>query len=396
MKYVRFSFLFFLLSYLNLSAKELGHTGYILDHMKRPKPKDYHDKVKERLEYLKIKKEDSLIQTIVNYLGDDLTEKEKKKKDFKDYRVFKEFPGNYKIGETDLSTVYETPLHYAAKRGLTSLFILLSDYGANLVHPNSLGQTPAMIAAESGAFDIIDFLLTKKILNPNIKSARSLRTALHYALMGQLNKNKHSIAVRLIEAGANCTLEDRDFKTPMSEAIRHTNLELVKLMLQSRYPVNYRTSFTKNVVFNMYDEAANKFKESMKQRTNVGKTALMEALGLYANKENPLPQVEKKRLREIIFTLIQEKGIDLDILDGKGLTSLMYAVKTDDLEIVKSIMERGANSDIQTSKENGSDIYEMASSSSNPDIMRYLAQVKKSKNEGSWVPESDFNNDLSE
>ncbi len=395
MKYIRFSFLFFLLSYLNLSAKELGHTGYILDHMKRPKPKDYHDKVKERLEYLKTKKEEALIHSIVNYQGDDLIEKEKQK-NLKDYRVFQEFPGNYKIGEAELSTVYETPLHFAAKRVLTSLFKLLCSYDADPVRANSLGQTPAMIASESGAFDIIDFLIEKRVLNPNTKAAYSSRTALHYALMGQLNDQKHSIAIRLIEAGADCTLEDRTFKTPMSEAIRHANFELVKLMLKKGYNINYRTSSHKTVAFNAYDKAAKSFKKSMLPKTNVARTALMEALARYSNKNGTLSEGKKKNLKDIILTFIETPGIDLDQADSEGITTLMYAVKTNDLDVVKAVMERGANSDIKTSVEGGVDVYEIAFSESSSEITRYLAQVKKEKEEGLWIPNSDFKEEISE
>jgi ankyrin repeat protein len=363
--------------------------------MKRPKPKDYHDKVKERLEYLKTKKEEALIHSIVNYQGDDLIEKEKQK-NLKDYRVFQEFPGNYKIGEAELSTVYETPLHFAAKRVLTSLFKLLCSYDADLVRANSLGQTPAMIASESGAFDIIDFLIEKRVLNPNTKAAYSSRTALHYALIGQLNDQKHSIAIRLIEAGADCSLEDRTFKTPMSEAIRHANFELVKLMLKKGYNINYRTSSHKTVAFNAYDKAAKSFKKSMLPKTNVARTALMEALARYSNKNGTLSEGKKKNLKDIILTFIETPGIDLDQADSEGITTLMYAVKTNDLDVVKAVMERGANSDIKTSVEGGVDVYEIASSESSSEITRYLAQVKKEKEEGLWIPKSDFKEEISE
>ena len=395
MKYVRFSFLFFVLSYLNLSAKELGHTGYILDHMKRSKPKDYHDKVKERLEYIKAKKEETLIHTIVNYQGDGLTEKEKKK-DLNDYRVFQEFPGNYKIGEIELSTVYETPLHYAAKRGLTSLFKLLYSYGANPVRANSLGQTPAMIASESGAIDIIDFLIEKRELNPNTKAAYSSRTALHYALMGELNEHKHTIAVRLIEAGADCTLEDRNFKTPMNEAIRHANFELVELMLEKDYDINYRTSAQKIVAVNTYDQAAQSFKKSMLTKTNkmARRTALMEALDRYQGKNGKVSEKEKKNLKKIILTFVKREGVDLDSADSEGMTTLMYAVKTNDLQIVKAVMERGANSDIKTSAD--MDVYKIASSESSSEIIKYLSQVKKEKEDGLWIPKNDFKDDMFE
>jgi ankyrin repeat protein len=122
----------------------------------------------------------------------------------------------------------------------------------------------------------------------------------------------------------------------------------------------------------------------------------MEALARYSNKNGTLSEGKKKNLKDIILTFIETPGIDLDQADSEGITTLMYAVKTNDLDVVKAVMERGANSDIKTSVEGGVDVYEIASSESSSEITRYLAQVKKEKEEGLWIPKSDFKEEISE
>jgi ankyrin repeat protein len=151
------------------------------------------------------------------------------------------------------------------------------------------------------------------------------------------------------------TLEDHTNKTFLIVACETRNIEMVKVLLQKHPNVLLRDSDNKNALFYAIDnnditiEIINyillkntnrrspfdlEFYNNLNAPSQIGLTLLMSAV----NSENTL----------LAKTLITN-GVDIDAIDKKGMTALMYASRLNtknSIEIVKLLLAKNAKTDI--------------------------------------------------
>ena len=125
----------------------------------------------------------------------------------------------------------QTPLHIAAGKNRTSNIKVLLSYPS--IEINSIdynGFTPLLKAAASLSYESALILLAQDNIQLNIRDKIG-NTAIHYVL----EDNKYDIAIKMIQRGADITIENNDKKTCL-DLINYQNVkELI-------------TSYIKNVV----------------------------------------------------------------------------------------------------------------------------------------------------
>jgi hypothetical protein len=141
-----------------------------------------------------------------------------------------------------------TPLHWAAYYGHLEIAELLISRGADLDAEDPDYSTPLYLAAEQGHPKVVEFLISKGA-EVNVKSSRWGYTPLHRAAWGPVTLRKHfgageegtvseadlngnylEIVGMLLEKGAKVDVLDNDGKTPLDQAIKNSEKEIVDLL----------------------------------------------------------------------------------------------------------------------------------------------------------------------
>jgi ankyrin repeat protein len=138
-----------------------------------------------------------------------------------------------------------TPLHWAANYGDVEMVELLISRGAELDVEDPDYSTPLYLAAEQGHPKVVKFLISKGA-EVNVKSNKWGYTPLHRAAWGpvtmikylgggtvseaDLNENYLEIVGMLLEKGAKVNARDNGGKTPLDQAIKNGEKEIVVLL----------------------------------------------------------------------------------------------------------------------------------------------------------------------
>ena len=152
------------------------------------------------------------------------------------------------VRNADKQRLQYTPLHWAAYYGHLEIAEILISRGADLDAEDPDYSTPLYLAAEEGHPKVVEFLISKGA-EVNVKSSRSGYTPLHRAAWGpvamrkhlgageagivseaELNENYLGIVGMLLEKGAKVDVLDNDGKTPLDQAIRNGEKEIVDLL----------------------------------------------------------------------------------------------------------------------------------------------------------------------
>ncbi|CAF1081799.1 unnamed protein product [Rotaria sordida] len=121
-----------------------------------------------------------------------------------------------------------TPLIIAAGKGSYEKTKILLVHGANPNQQCSTGDTALNLAVHRQKYHIVDLLL-KYHANPNIYN-QSGKTALHRAVVSYIDENANHVRA-LLHAGADPTLEDRNQRIPLDEAVMVNKPEIVGVLL---------------------------------------------------------------------------------------------------------------------------------------------------------------------
>ncbi|KHJ49422.1 ankyrin repeat protein [Trichuris suis] len=223
-------------------------------------------------------------------------------------------------------------LHFAALEGLVEVCEILTCKGADLNAEDEHKCTPLMLAACCGRRAVVDLLLSKgadvdtidstgrTVLslaasqgNPDIVGALLLAgldemhrdnngwAPLHYA---SCNGHLGACALLCSHHGETVDLSDNGGRTPLMLAVEEGHLDVAKCLLQFR---------------------ASPFKPSLDGRT---------ALHLAASSGSS----------ELCYLLVsQSAGINVDVFDIEGRTSLYYAVLEEHADIVEMLLSFGCD-----------------------------------------------------
>jgi len=132
-----------------------------------------------------------------------------------------------------------TPLHYACTEGYDEIVRVLVEHNADPIFRDKNGLTPLHWAARRGREDVCEFLLTikndqhKPRVDVNIQDEYGV-TALSFACI----KGHFKVADILIKHGADVNLCNRNGSTPLHFAANEGHTDLVKLLIENKVKVN--------------------------------------------------------------------------------------------------------------------------------------------------------------
>ncbi|CAB3380788.1 Hypothetical predicted protein [Cloeon dipterum] len=229
--------------------------------------------------------------------------------------------------------------------GRTSLHLAIEEYFHSddlicwlvevaMMDPNATtenGETALLIACQFSKWDVVDFLLTKQV-DPNIADLKGT-VPLHLAAKA----GKLELVKSLIKCGADSNLKDNEGKNSLHHALQF--FEIVVFLhdfnseLVSAVTNDGKTSL--HLAIEIYEYCLEVIrwhmdvaKIDLNARNENGETALMISF-----------QLEKWDLIDFLLT----KNVDANIPDRKGTVPLHLVAGKGDLELVKKLIECGAD-----------------------------------------------------
>lgn len=212
---------------------------------------------------------------------------------------------------------------------------MLKKYGANLDNQTSKGITVLMKAIYHENYEMIETLVNSKA-NLNIKNNEGYSALLHAA-----HKNNNKICELLIKNKADVNSFNKKNIAPLFVISNLGNMEILKLLINNKANINFKNQdgFTP-VHTAVNNDKMEVVEELLKNGADPNITnyksisPLHTALSLIKNIN--------------ILKLLLEYGAHVDHYDQHGNTPLVYACYMGNLEMVKLLVNKGA--DIECSK----------------------------------------------
>lgn len=225
------------------------------------------------------------------------------------------------------------------KRHLSVIQFIIENFNRLQINRDTEFDDPLGIGVIKGYPEIVKYILKKF---PNIIKEKKLDymllNACSFGLRGAEDdikstpKDYYEIAKLLVEHGVNINLMNENGQTPLGEASRWGNIDIVKYLISKGANVNLRNG-------------------------DLGVTSLMLAL-----ENNSL---------EIVKYLV-DHGAKVDHINEAGETALILASRKGYLDIVKFLVSRGAN--INAVARKGSPL-SYAINNQQPEVANYLRSI---------------------
>lgn len=218
----------------------------------------------------------------------------------------------------------ETPLMIAARFGHYEIFKLLHRAHADLHKTNIHNQNASMLAVRFGHFNILEYITN---VHPIVNNQLLLIAA---------SKGYYDITEMLISKGANPNPDSTFEQLPLTKAVINGHLEIIVLLHQNGAELDRTDAF--------------------------GTTALHAAA----------IQGKLSSLRTL-----HERGANIEFLDTHGYSPLMSAAENGHIEVVKQLLNAGADYKICTESPQLSAIH-LAAKNFHLDVMRELVAAGES------------------
>lgn len=118
-----------------------------------------------------------------------------------------------------------TPLHSATYNGHKEVVKFLISKGADLNAKDVNGATPLILASFRGQVQVVELLLSKGA-NINMMDEKYGATALLWAV----GAGQKAVVKLLVQKGADITIQDSKGQTPLDEALKTKNDDLIRLL----------------------------------------------------------------------------------------------------------------------------------------------------------------------
>jgi len=239
-------------------------------------------------------------------------------------------------------------------------------------------------------------LLNEPHINVNVQEDGD--TSLGIAIYGAgFRKEQRDFYLKIIKAllqkGANLDIKNRNGNTPLIEAAKYTDTEIIKLLIDAGANTNNINIQNNNGDTALMYASHNNNPEIVKMlldndaNPNIqdqdGNTALIWAAKhtyidiVFVKGGNPDIQKEKTafnlaaiRNNTKIVQMLLDKGANPDIQNIKGKTALIKAAKYNNIEIVQILLDKDANPNIQNNEGDTALIW--AVRNHNPEIVQIL------------------------
>ena len=226
-----------------------------------------------------------------------------------------------------------TALHEAALNGHAETVNLLLSLEANLELKSSSGETPLHIAARAGKVKVVQLLLAKNA------DTRKQDVNGETPLFAAVNGGHREVAQLLLQHGAEIDAQRGDLHTPLGCAIHSDNAAMVDMLLRNGAQKNG----IPNCLFNPLHIAV--------QMNRGDIVSLLISHGVDLNVQSiggATPLIGAiSRHTDIALRLIQA-GANVNTPNDDGATPLIYAASQGQCDVVKALLNAGAETDRAT------------------------------------------------
>ena len=231
------------------------------------------------------------------------------------------------------------PLHYAAYCGnLEVVKYFIEEKHTNVNVNDNSGITPLHYAASGGSLNVVKYLTEKEGANVNVRFTVSLRTVLHYAAVGG---NLELVKYLIEKKGAQVNVQDYYNVTPLHLAVSNGDLKIAKYLIGNGADIEVRDVLKKSVLH--YAAIGYNQEESINPMARKG--AYFNSRSKFA--QRPSYSGVNDRL-EVVKYLIEEKGVNADVLDITHRVPLHYAASLGGrLEIFKYFKRNRVNCNVK-------------------------------------------------
>ena len=255
------------------------------------------------------------------------------------------------------------PIHLACEKSNTKVVDVLIQYGAD-VNRKYNGLTPLMVACKRGHNGIIQRLLQEPNIDIDAVDSISGKCALHFAILTS------EIVTALVTKGANPNIRDESGWTPVDYAIGHNNIDAISALLQSSYQLDCVQKLLAHEIpihFACEQSTAEVVDVFIRYGADVNRKH---------NGMTPLMVACKRGHYGIVQRLLKSQKLIVNAQDSNRLTALHFSVQSNSVEIVCTLLLKGADPNIAIT----STPLITACASSNLQIVKELLKAKADVN----------------
>jgi ankyrin repeat protein len=196
------------------------------------------------------------------------------------------------------------------------------------------GQTPLLWAAGNGYDAVVNVLLTKTGIDPDLKDNECRQTPLSRAAM-----NGHETVVKLLLETGQVDVNAKDTKykeTPLLLGAKNGHEAVVKLLLETaQVDVDVKDTMGQTPLL----EAAKNGHEAVVKLLH--KTGKVDVNMKNAYGATPLLDAAKNGHKAVVKLLLETGQVDVDVKDTMGQTPLLQAAKNGHEAVVKLLLKTG-------------------------------------------------------
>nr|CAB3221561.1 ankyrin giant isoform [Phallusia mammillata] len=223
-----------------------------------------------------------------------------------------------------------TPLHVAVAQNLEEIAETLIRHNANPSAPNLHGESSLHVAATYGLVNMTELLLSS---GASVNSRGKLnRTPLHSACAIPGNT---SMAMSLLNHGADPDLQDEELKTPLHYLAQLGNSQGIDILLQAGACKNSSDVNGKSALHvSVESEEISATRALLRHQCDVN---WQDSSG-----QTPLYKATEKEYSELVSILLLN-GADANIPSSSVMYPIRTAVWKKNINITKSLLDNGAN-----------------------------------------------------
>ncbi|KAF5601075.1 ankyrin 1 [Fusarium pseudocircinatum] len=242
-----------------------------------------------------------------------------------------------KCPEGDFTDAGYTPLLCAASCGYNELLRLLLEAGANIEAKTPKGGTPLILAVATNQEESVKILLE---YNLDIDARDIWEGSAIFCLPSPANL---SVARRLINRGASLTIRNNEKYTPLGKAVVNGDLPLVRLLSSQKIDLNAEAA-ENGTALHIATEKCNV--DIVKVLVEKGASPDVANSWMYGSSlqrlfEKYYTSAENKDI--IAQHLINDAGADVNVHGGNMGSVLNAAILSGSLDMIKLIIEKGAD-----------------------------------------------------